>query len=942
MSVQLSAVGIVKYEGNYGLTGPSVSGITGLEADRAVDVINQNNWEKTAAGNWEISLVPSVVSGQISGHGSSISSLSAAIDAIDEGPANIAFLSGAIDDNTSDISSLSSAIDNNTTDIATNSADIISLSGGLAGATSAEIAFLSGSIDINTSDISYLSGEIDGHTSDISILSSAIDTNTSDIGTNTTDIATNSGDIGALSAAIDAIDEGPANIAFLSGAIDDNTTDIIANSADIIILSAAIDVNSSDIGFLSGNIDGLVSDIGFLSGNIDGVIADLGSLSGAIDDNSLDIIAISGEVGYVSGEVALNDIDIDSLSAAIDINTGLISGGLSGGIAPYKVVVDAAGGGNYTSVGAAVSSETSGTTIFIRNGTYSESANIQIKSGQSLIGESPRGVVLDFTGTTGYIQTGSNADHDALDIEHWNTNLTVTENSSVVSAIGGFPTTFISDGITAGMHIVFHNVAHEIASVDSETVLTLVDQYEGESTSGVHYWAGDYVKDIYLSNFTITGTNAPLHWGALSLQGCVKTVAENIIVRDMVDGSYCVEVELAGDSSFSFLELKGQQGGGIRCRTPEATSRKPLMGINIKADRIHGGEFGAVSMSCAGYVADFDFISSSGSDGIFMSQCPGTIVKAKTIENCFRGLNTGFGFFESVVEIDMIRNCVVGAFFGGTFGSEGTVTLKNIYGAQTSTYGVHFGGGANDISLVVGNIKDFDTAGIFLEGGIDDRDNIIVINGTITDNDIGLLVQGHDNKFIINGHVEGNTSYDLLIDGGGGDNNVFQGGTIGVIENTAGPSVSGNKLCGVTFTSIVDGSDNGFINECRSNVQGTFTSPLSSPGLIRTQHANRTINLNSVSGDVGVFLRMRFSSLEIGNRWTFVKSGSGDVVIHARNTVTIGEGDASTQDGGPITKGATGQIYNETAAETNAVVVLEYFDVGRWVVVNREGTWVTT
>jgi hypothetical protein len=967
MSVQLSAVGIVKYEGNYGLTGPSVSGIVGLEGDRAVDVINQNNWEKTAAGNWEISLVPSIVSGQIAGHGTSITNLSAAVDAIDEGPANIAVLSAAIDDNTTDISSLSSVIDNNTADIATNSADIISLSAGLVGATSAEITFLSGAIDTNISDITFLSGEIDGHTTDIGILSSAIDTNSTDIGTNVTNIATNSGDISALSAAIDAIDEGPANIAFLSGAIDDNTADITTNSGDIISLSAAIDaidegpaniaflsgaiddntadisalssvidVNISDIGFLSGNIDGITSDIGFLSGNIDGIFTDLGVLSSTIDSNTTSIDIVSGEVGYVSGEVALNDIDIISLSAAIDTNTGLISAGLSGGVAPYQVVVDAGGGANYTSIGDAVSTESSGTTIFIRDGFYSESSDILLKNGMSLIGESAHGVVLDFGGNSAQLrfteQTGS-----TLSIVRTGTNLSATNGSSTVTSTGA---TFISTGITSGMYIVFSNVAYEIGSVDSETELTLIETYEGRSDTGVytgHYYvAGNYSYDISIRNMTITNSTAGT--GAIWAGMVVRSRMDNVVIRDTT--TVGIGFGNGGDNIFNILEVRNI--GNVGLNLFYSYSDNMQWGNIIRANKIH---------DCGGVGVAF-----SNSGGIYMD--------INTIDNCVKGMSLE-GRFNTVdvniisncnsvgVDIDatlhfstlkfgVINNCENGCTITNSGTGRGNILyFDNIHNCVDD--GINCSFNTEDHTFIIGNIWDCGGIGLYFVNDSSVNHNSVIVNGKIEDNDIGIQCDAADNNITINGRIIDNTSYDILIASSGGDNNVFSGGIVGAIECTT-TAAGNNRLCNIEYTTLTTASVENFVHACRSQNQESVTSALTSPFTVGLVHANRTIDCDSSSNAVGINLRAvnASTSIPIGSRITFIKTGSNDVVIQAYSGGTISDSGTSSYTTGTITKGNAGQIYNETGSETWATVTLEYVSADTWVIIGTVGTWVTS
>ena len=73
----------------------------------------------------------------------------------------------------------------------------------------------------------------------------------------------------------------------------------------------------------------------------------------------------------------------------------------------YDAIVDAAGGGDYTSVLAACSGGSVGDTIYVRNGTYSETASITMKNRQKIIGESRDGVLLVATTGQSVIRMGS-------------------------------------------------------------------------------------------------------------------------------------------------------------------------------------------------------------------------------------------------------------------------------------------------------------------------------------------------------------------------------------------------------------------------------------------------------------------------------------------------------------------------------------------------------
>lgn len=65
-----------------------------------------------------------------------------------------------------------------------------------------------------------------------------------------------------------------------------------------------------------------------------------------------------------------------------------------GGQTLYEAIVDAAGGGDYTTIEGAFAD--SKTVVFVRNGTYNPASDIDIPNGGKLTGESRDGVIIDF------------------------------------------------------------------------------------------------------------------------------------------------------------------------------------------------------------------------------------------------------------------------------------------------------------------------------------------------------------------------------------------------------------------------------------------------------------------------------------------------------------------------------------------------------------------
>jgi len=149
----------------------------------------------------------------------------------------------------------------------------------------------------------------------------------------------------------------------------------------------------------------------------------------------------------------------------------------------HIAIVDITGGGDYTDIQEAINyaEGKEGGIIFIRHGNYQLANDLQLKKRVDLIGEGPKETILDFQNAAKGIK--------GYGIFNWlgkvYSNVQWTNGSPIVTFPAG--TTLIDDKTTAGMY-VFDTGALEqnwlIASVDSQTQLTLSQNYTGSTHSG--------------------------------------------------------------------------------------------------------------------------------------------------------------------------------------------------------------------------------------------------------------------------------------------------------------------------------------------------------------------------------------------------------------------------------------------------------------------------
>lgn len=177
----------------------------------------------------------------------------------------------------------------------------------------------------------------------------------------------------------------------------------------------------------------------------------------------------------------------------------------------YRIVVDAAGGGDYTSIRSAISALSGAAgSIFIRNGTYTETDVIDIYDGISITGESKSGVIITSSSGNAVFQVLNRST-----VSRWSrlTSSTATWDSAAgdgtISVTKGSTTATTSTTTITGSEsgfILIDGTVYEVASTTAPSTITLSTQYAGTTTSGLPYQlrSGSYKQAISLQNFTIT------------------------------------------------------------------------------------------------------------------------------------------------------------------------------------------------------------------------------------------------------------------------------------------------------------------------------------------------------------------------------------------------------------------------------------------------------
>lgn len=158
-----------------------------------------------------------------------------------------------------------------------------------------------------------------------------------------------------------------------------------------------------------------------------------------------------------------------------------------------KAVVDSNGGGDYTKIAAAFAA--GAISVFVRNGVYVEFSNIVIPDGGQLIGETMGSVIV-------VLVAGNSIQADATGgtIE----NIGTIAISHMTTTITGTGTTFTN--LSPGDYIMIHENYLKIASIESNTSLTLADTYQGNDLTVSPYRAHSIYLGVRLNNLIVANS----------------------------------------------------------------------------------------------------------------------------------------------------------------------------------------------------------------------------------------------------------------------------------------------------------------------------------------------------------------------------------------------------------------------------------------------------
>ncbi len=217
-----------------------------------------------------------------------------------------------------------------------------------------------------------------------------------------------------------------------------------------------------------------------------------------------------------------------------------------GGQTLYEAVVDAAGKGDYTTIEAAFAD--SKTVVFVRNGTYNPSSDIDIPTGGKLTGESRDGVIIDFQDNARKIAIATG--NDDITIE----TLTI-QNSQPGATTGAI--NFVNTDRSVVRDIHFAGGNDQCVEMDAGFANLIT-----ECHFGVTAGANDSTALKIDSHETIVSNCTALDWrqGFVIVAGAQCVIADNNIECNSAAFTFCETSTGAGSTLISGNVVEQMQG----------------------------------------------------------------------------------------------------------------------------------------------------------------------------------------------------------------------------------------------------------------------------------------------------------------------------------------------------------------------------------------------
>jgi hypothetical protein len=313
--------------------------------------------------------------------------------------------------------------------------------------------------------------------------------------------------------------------------------------------------------------------------------------------------------------------------------------------------------------------------VFVRNGTYLETADVLIPKHGILIGESPDGTILNLAG-------GFSVGADGTGVDYATGTVSITNGSFTVTGVG---VAWQTAGVTAGDWILLgigDKTWWQIAAVPTQTTITLVQAYQGQTVAGEDYEVKSLAEGITLNSMTLLGNTAG---PGLRLVYVHSAHVADIHVTDCgvaggspVAGAY---VQDTVDSFFRNLIVSGGAHHGLEITDSNANT---IDAINVRGAAGHGIQITGGNQDLtinSGHVAanDLNGINITGASDETL------LINVVVSENNGGGIFMAAGVGDAHARACTVRN---NNTFGIDFAGVGNSAQGCQLSSQTTGYGI--------------------------------------------------------------------------------------------------------------------------------------------------------------------------------------------------------------------------------------------------------------
>jgi len=447
----------------------------------------------------------------------------------------------------------------------------------------------------------------------------------------------------------------------------------------------------------------------------------------------------------------------------------------------YEAIVDAGGDGDYLLPSAAFADNK--TVVFVKNGTYIETADIEIPDGGRIIGESAAGVQI-VLGANQVKADGSGATKQ--------TGGTISINNGSTSVVGiGTSFNSLPDPSLNEVYILLGIKYYQVVSISDDLNLEIDTEYEGESLIGESYIAQQMISGLSIENLILANSTTV----GLSLKGVFNVKIASMLVINSTGNN----IDVSDSAFIHFFGMISQDSAanGVSltdCYSViiETSSFNNNSGIGMNVD---GDSEGIVFDGCYSINNTGDGISINGTTTNV------NITDSISDRNQAKGVDVAAGVGSVIIDSCTITgNGADGVDFDGSecVASNNVIRGNGGDGIQAGDNGVITGNhvennagdgieltGDNECS-VTGNIIHGNTIGI----SMNQSNNTIACNIIYDNSSHGINMTGSSDDNVINGNrVTGNGGDGIRVAVAGATDNIV---TSNNAKTNTGASITDN------------------------------------------------------------------------------------------------------------------------------------------------------